>query len=917
MALRIRLVAPAVVIAALAGGCRYHEPAAPARPAQTFDPGPGPEHSYLGDWEIAGPFAWQARPPVGDVTPMLERRLIASEAQLVSGRGPWPAEIEGRPLKRVHEPGGEVRLDRLLPSSEFQAAFALAEVSSPADMDAALLVESDDGVRIWVNGEPVFTSGAIRRLQQFEDYARIRLRKGSNRIAVKLVRAARRGGYWDSWAFAVGVRSLEGARRERAARNFLQELTTSVVPEGGRLGIDLRLYQGDRAVAVDILDHRRRPLRQLQLPGGQRHQVDVADLPSGVHYLLVRESAAPEPFPFFKGDVGAAHDELLRKADPLLADPAAGPNLSALVQRFAHLLEPEHRENQDHLWQAKIAMLLAEWQLIDDARQDGRPLFQDVPGTHLRGLRSRVDGSSQYYILHVPRGYQRSKGPLPLALIIPYPAETQRPFLESVPVAEISVLGAMARAADEQGLAFLWMDNRGSTHGSDFGEIDMFDALAQVSRDYAIDPDRLYLFGSCAGGRDALALAAKYPDRFAAVGTMSPVAHFKFETPEAATDRYDLVAARQKSPMYRLENLLHVPVYDLHGDQNTHSPLRDSVLLHSAAGRAGIELQLAIVPHGTHLRFPSDPRATIFRWLVTHRRRSNPDHVVLATSAMRYNHAFWVTIDRFADTATEARIEAWRTGTEIRVEARNVAAYHLDPRALGDEGTAVTVTTNGVTSFQGRLDGRRDLLIAVAGGPPRPSARVKTAEVGGPVWDVFTGPVLVVVGTAGPPEAVRASRTLADRFVASWKARYLGDVPVKSDRELNAADLRDHNLVLFGAVEPRGPLAALPGKLPFRVRHGRLEGPGGTSFDGEVSAQFAMPNPANRARYLLVAASPARAGVPVDAVQLTLKGWYDYAVWKVDHGEATVEDVGRFDPTWSRSSSFLRGRETSAQLASP
>jgi predicted esterase len=904
-------LALAAVLSVAVWRSAHRPPPVTAGAVHVFQAKPGAVQPYIADWMVTGPFPWGANRTNDELLAVLDRGFFPAEPQVVKGEADLARAVRDKKTEtiKVHVKNGEVALHTLFSESEYQAAFAVAQIESAADTgDAALLIESDDAVRVWLNGQPVHTSATVRRLQQFEDYTPVRLRKGLNRIVLKLVRGAKRGGNWNSWSFAAGVRSLQGAREEKAARGFLQELTTSLVGRDGRLGVDLRLFEGGRGVTVDIQDHRRALVRRLQLAGGERHAVDIGDLPTGVYYFLVPDSAAPEPFPFYKGDVALGHRELLAQAAPLLANPALQANVSAIEERFAHLLKPQHRENQNHLWQAKIAMLFAEWHSILDATRDGRDPFRDVPGTHLRGIRSRVDGSNQYYILHVPRRYQPEDGPLPLVIIMPYIFETLRPFLESIPVAEIGILGTIARIADENGLAFLWMDNRGNTYGSDFGERDMFDALAQVSRDYVIDPERLYLFGSCVGGREALTLAAKYPDRFAAVGTMSPVATFQTYPPARPTDPHGDSAYSQKSPLRRLENLVNVPIYALHGDQNTHTPLEESFALQAAARKAGVPFELDIVPGATHLRFPVEPRAVIFRWFASHRREPNPDHVVLTTSAMRYDRASWVEIERFADAGAEARIEAWYRDGEVRVVTRNVGAYRLSTTPLLEKSSSLTVRTNGATSFAGQLGGRSEIRVAVT---PEPPARVglrKRPALGGPLWDAFTGPFLVVAGTAGGTERARANRALADQLVASWRERYRGAIPIKTDEEVTAADLHDNHLLLFGDIAAKGALARLPAKLPFHRRGDRLEGPGRARYDGDVSVQYVFPNPANPDRYLVVAGTPSRPQLPADAIQLTLKGWYDYAVWRWSpSGEPTLEDAGLFDSSWSQLISRVHG----------
>lgn len=894
----MRRVQAAAIGVLFAGAC---ETASRPLPSQRFDDPPGSTKPYVPSWRVIGPMSWDCGPgSVGSeaLSKALDIPAASWEPSLIADPS-RSLRVDAGQDRTATDSLGEIKLHKFFPRFECQRAFAAAEIVSAEEQNAALLIEADDAIKVWINGRPIHTNFAARRLQQFEDYVPVRLRQGKNTILLKLARGRSRGGAWDSWSFAVGVRSLRGAREERVARTLLQEIQSSVVRAGERLAIDLRLHSHSAKIDLVISDNRASVVKRASFSGGARRLVDVADLADGLYQSRVVQSATSETFPFYKGDVVSAVETLLVKTKALRADRIGAANLAALEERFKHLHKAEHLKPHDHLWQAKVVQIVAGLTSIHDALRRREPPFRDVPGTHLRGVPSRIDNATQYYILHVPRSYRRVDGPLPLVLIQPYKFETLRPFLESIPVAEVSVLGMLGRIADRLGLAFLWMDNRGNTSGSDFGETDMFDAVDQVARDYAIDRERLYLFGSCAGGREALSLAAKYPHRFAAVGTMSPTSSYRPYAPETGTDPFGETAYRQKTPVVRMENLSHVPVYAVHGDQNSHNPLWESVKLKEIADKVGIPFELEVVPGATHLRFPTEPRAMIFQWFKGRRRERHPKRVVLTTSSLRYNRAYWLEIESMTDASSEARIEAeWRHGN-LHVESRNVASYRLAAGSILSRKARFTIHTNGVASSVGPV-GRRRVLKVVVESERRSSARVKTSALPGPIWDVFTGPVLVVVGTGDGDRSAAAARADAEEFTGSWRSRFLGVLAAKTDVAVTIADLRDSHVLLFGPPRPESILGPLAAQLPFKIVDGKVEMVGGRRYADPTAVQFIYPNPIDRERYLVNILNPERINMPTDAVQLALKGWYDYALWSRTSGQTVVQDAGTFDSNWSR-----------------
>ena len=627
------------------------------------------------------------------------------------------------------------------------------------------------------------------------------------------------------------------------------------------------------------------------MEGGKRQSPVLSDLPDGLYYCTLRDSFPSDELAFYKGDAATLFQEYRKRSAPMLNDP----NVGALITRYEHLNKAENKQPTDRIWQAKIVGTFTEWNEVLNSVEHHKDAYVDVPGTHTRGFRSPVDGQVQHYLVHVPASYKREAGPIPLVVVVPYFEAPLRPFLESFRVASIGNNHEFSAAADENGFAYLMLNNRGNTFGSDFGEADMFAAIEQVKHDYAIDPSRIYLFGSCSGGREALALAAKYPDSFAAVGLVSPEAEFNPVAPLRPTDPMAVVWLNQKTPLTNMANLVNIPVYDIHGDEDDHTPLKYSYELRDAAKHAGVDFQLEVVAGAGQWEFPVDPMKTIFKWFAQYRLKTNPDHVVLTTTQMRYNRAYWAEIAGIADPLQEASLEArYRNGT-VTVEARNVRSYVLKADLLRQKTAIVTVTTDGEESFDGPLTS--DIHVQIAGA--KKAGIAKTQQVGGPLSDVFTGPFLVVVGTSGGADRTKANADFANFFKYTWKQRYFVDCPVKKDSEVSDDDIRSEHLLLIGDAESNTLIERMSAKLPFRMRDGKMQA-AGRSYEGDgVVAQYVYPNPLNPRRYIAVLGVPPCLKCPADATQLTLKGWYDFAVWKWDGtGKATLLDIGRFDQDW-------------------
>ena len=132
-------------------------------------------------------------------------------------------------------------------------------------------------------------------------------------------------------------------------------------------------------------------------------------------------------------------------------------------------------------------------------------------------------------------------------------------------------------------------------------EQDVLYVIDLVTKEYNVDTSRIYLHGQNPSGSGAMHLAAKYPERFAAVVVSS--APIVFET----------------YPFDRLRGQMALMV--VHGDQDTTNPIEASQKMADAARAAGVETVFATVPGGTHLEAYLTHASPIFDFLDKHRKK--------------------------------------------------------------------------------------------------------------------------------------------------------------------------------------------------------------------------------------------------------------------------------------------------------
>jgi dipeptidyl aminopeptidase/acylaminoacyl peptidase len=197
--------------------------------------------------------------------------------------------------------------------------------------------------------------------------------------------------------------------------------------------------------------------------------------------------------------------------------------------------------------------------------------FAGVKGDMRRAYRSPVDQTLQPYRLFVPASYDGEK---PAGLVV---------ALHGMGGDENSIFdqyaaGRMKAEAEKRGLFVVCPKGRGpASMYRGAAEQDVLDVLAEVQRDYKIDPQRVYLMGHSMGAYGAWSIAMNHPGRFAALGPI----------------------AGGGNPA-GLEKIKTIPHYIVHGDNDKTVPVAQSRMMVEAAKKLGTPHVYVEVPNGSH-----------------------------------------------------------------------------------------------------------------------------------------------------------------------------------------------------------------------------------------------------------------------------------------------------------------------------
>ncbi len=504
------------------------------------------------------------------------------------------------------------------------------------------------------------------------------------------------------------------------------------------------------------------------------------------------------------------------------------------------------------------------------ALDKGQAPWTDVPGPTVGGYVSRIDGSVQPFGLVIPHGW--------------HPNSSRQWRLDFWFHGRGETLSELAFIADR-------MKNIGEfsppdtfvlhlygryCNGSRFaGETDFWEAFEEVRRRYPIDENRLIVRGFSLGGASAWHFAVHHAARWAAA---APGAGFS-ETAEflRVFQQEQLRPALWEQKLWRLHdatanavNVSMVPLIAYSGEEDRQ--IQAAEAMRAALRAEGMELTHLIGPKTGH-KYEASAKAELNRRLdalAAVGRTRVPREVRMVTHSLRYPQMAWVTVDALTEHWEPGRVTAQLPDGDrlLRVEADGVEALTLEfgpgdapfpvhqpvrVAFAGTDNTVILESTRPGTDRSWKASFHRKNGVWRTG-PDLTAGLRKRHGMQGPIDDAFMDSFMMVLPTGTPLNTAAGNwvKSESTRAIEHWRRHYRGDARQKSDKDVSEADIRDHNLVLWGDPSSNQLLAKLASSLPIRWEKDRIVvGEQAFATDTHVPI-LVFPNPLNPTRYVVL-----------------------------------------------------------------
>jgi pimeloyl-ACP methyl ester carboxylesterase len=505
--------------------------------------------------------------------------------------------------------------------------------------------------------------------------------------------------------------------------------------------------------------------------------------------------------------------------------------------------------------------------------REGKPAWTTQTGPIVRGYVSKIDGSVQPYGLFVPASYKPD-----------YPHRYRLDFWahgRGETLSELNFIDGCQKSGGPftpRDAFVVQLYGRYCCANKLAGEVDLFESLESVKKHYPIDENRLVVRGFSMGGAAAWHFAVHYPGVFAAA---APGAGFS-ETPDflKVFQKETLKPSDYEQKLWHMYdctdyalNLFNLPTVAYSGEIDSQKQAADVMAV--ALKKEGIDLAHVIGPKTAHA-YEAEAKKEVIRRIdsiVERGRNPLPERVKFTTWTLRYNNAFWVTINGLDKHWEQARIDATLVEPfEVAVTMKNVSAFTLsmppglcplsvtrkplvrmvdgetrrgrDEQSL--EAPAVLSDRSWVAHFR-KVDGKWQTVDSANDG-----SLAKRHGLQGPIDDAFLDSFLMVRPTGKPLNdkvGTWAEKEMA-HAVDHWRKQFRGEARIKSDDAVTDADIKEHNLVLWGDPQSNKVLAKIADKLPVRWDSKGLVF-GSKTYETCVPLMI-YPNPLNPKRYVVL-----------------------------------------------------------------
>jgi dienelactone hydrolase len=558
-------------------------------------------------------------------------------------------------------------------------------------------------------------------------------------------------------------------------------------------------------------------------------------------------------------DLGRAIEGLRqnRKAAPYLPDVQIYHNAARYALQHREFFAPNDVTKAKN----ELSQGLERARLLEQ----GQTPWLTQPGNVALGYVSEIDGSVQPYGLHIPETFT-ANSPRRWRLDTWFHGRGET-------LSEVNFIEGVQRG----GGPFVRPDTftvqpygRYCCGNKLAGEVDLFEALADIERRFKIDRNRIVVRGFSMGGAAAWVFASHYASEWAAAApgagySETPDFLKVFQRESLQPTWYEQKLWRMYDAPYYSANFFNLPLVAYSGEKDSQKQAAD--VMEKALLPEGIRMVHLIGPGMGHQYHPQSIVEINERIdsIAEKGRDALPRVVRLATPTLKYNRQAWVTVDSLKEHWEIGRVDAEIVDDRrVKLRTKNVTALTLSMPAGycpldvarppvvsmdGDEVIAAPVMSD--RSWTAHFHRQGGKWIA---GPVESAGLRKRHDLQGPIDDAFMQSFMIVrpTGTPAAPGISKWVDAELQHAITEWRRQFRGEPRIKNDGDVTDADIAAHNVALWGDPGSNRVLARIADRLPIRW-DGDSVVVGAERYPAATHAPILVfPNPLNPKRYVVL-----------------------------------------------------------------
>jgi Prolyl oligopeptidase family len=408
------------------------------------------------------------------------------------------------------------------------------------------------------------------------------------------------------------------------------------------------------------------------------------------------------------------------------------------------------------------------------------------------------------------------------------------------------------------------------------GEVDVFEALAEVQRRYNVDPNRIVIRGFSMGGAGCWHLAVHHADRFCAANpgagfceTQRFLSGFQGERLNPSPIQQALWNLHDCPPA--VLNLTNLPTVAYSGGQDRQKEAADIMV--AAAKDEGLDIPYIIHPESAHAIHPDSKKeieAKIAGYVKVG-RNPIPKHVSWSTYSLHNSKAYWIQLTHLEQHWKLAQIDAKFNDdfSKLTIHAENIAGVEIRipaNQSIPPNVKTIKLTINESTSGELQVFSDRSVtghlfrfrnqwrIQATPENPPPERGLTKTANLHGPIDDAFLSRFMIVKPTGPSSSSVVEAwcQREMQHAIDHWRYQFRGDAIVKSDVEITSQDEANCNLVCFGTPQSNRYIQKCLAHLPIVWGDDKLAIRDQSFESSKAIPVLIHPNPHSRERYVVL-----------------------------------------------------------------